>query len=160
MIQNIYHEPFGCIFRNLEFCGEKRSGFFSEFSFKCKMCQKVEMITTENQNDNQLSINKSVVTAVVNTGIGYNQLDQFSAFLNMPNMCNQLYQKLHENVSQFTEATAYESMIEAGKEEAELAIKAGDVNCDGIPIITVVADGAWSKRSYKKNYNALSGVVS
>lgn len=47
-----------------------------------------------------------------------------------------------------------------GKVEAELAIKAGDINFDGVPVITVVADGAWSKKSYKKNYNALSGVVS
>lgn len=26
--------------------------------------------------------------------------------------------------------------------------------------ITVIADGTWSKRSYKTNYNALSGAVS
>jgi len=30
---------------------------------------------------------------------------------------------------------------------------------DGIPFCTVVADGQWSKRSYKTKYVALSGVV-
>ena len=50
-------------------------------------------------------------------------------------------------------------MIEAGKEEAELAKQCGDVR-NGIPVITVIVDGAWSKRSYKTNYNALSGVAS
>lgn len=49
---------------------------------------------------------------------------------------------------------------EAAKEEARLAIEHGDVNKNGVPMITVVADGAWSKRSYRSNYNALSGVVS
>lgn len=33
------------------------------------------------------------------------------------------------------------------------------MNKDGIPIIDVIADGCWSKRSYKKNYNALSGAA-
>lgn len=27
-----------------------------------------------------------------------------------------------------------------------------------MPLITVIADGAWSKRTYRSNYNALSGV--
>ncbi|KAK4885234.1 hypothetical protein RN001_001505 [Aquatica leii] len=35
-----------------------------------------------------------------------------------------------------------------------------DINPDGIPIISSTVDGAWSKRSYRTNYSALSGVVS
>lgn len=50
-------------------------------------------------------------------------------------------------------------MIKAGKEEESLAIEIGDVDQRGRPKIAVIADGAWSKRSYKTNYNALSGVV-
>lgn len=51
-------------------------------------------------------------------------------------------------------------MILAGNEEAEIVKKKGNVNENGVPFITVIADGAWSKRSYKSGYNALSGVVS
>ncbi|XP_064485416.1 uncharacterized protein LOC135397751 isoform X2 [Ornithodoros turicata] len=36
-------------------------------------------------------------------------------------------------------------------------MEAGDVDADGFPIITVVADGAWCKRSYKNKHDALSG---
>jgi hypothetical protein len=36
---------------------------------------------------------------------------------------------------------------------------ASEVDKDGAPYITVAVDGAWSKRSYKSNYNALSGVA-
>jgi len=35
-----------------------------------------------------------------------------------------------------------------------------NVDTDGIPYITVVADGQWSKRSYRTKYDAFSGVVS
>lgn len=50
-------------------------------------------------------------------------------------------------------------MKEAGEEERRLAIESGSLDVDGIPIITVVADGQWSKRSYKTKYDALSGAV-
>jgi hypothetical protein len=46
-----------------------------------------------------------------------------------------------------------------GDEERYLAIEAGVVDIDGIPICTVVADGQFSKCSYKTKYDALSGVV-
>lgn len=42
-----------------------------------------------------------------------------------------------------------------------MEIDRGDVDEeDGIPFIKVVVDGSWSKRSYNKNYSALSGVSS
>lgn len=107
------------------------------------MCQKFETVTTDKKSDYQQSINKSIVTAVLNTGIGCNQWDQFSVFQNMPNKCNRLYQKLHGNISQCTEAIVFESMIEAGKEEANLVIENRDINLNGIPVITIIADGAW-----------------
>ncbi|KAJ8883152.1 hypothetical protein PR048_014992 [Dryococelus australis] len=50
-------------------------------------------------------------------------------------------------------------MEAAGKEEAVLAIKAGDLCDPGIPIITVITDGDWCKRSFGSNYNALLEVM-
>lgn len=47
-------------------------------------------------------------------------------------------------------------MKEASKEEANLAIESGDI-INGIPVITVVTDACWSKRSYRINYSAASG---
>jgi len=52
------------------------------------------------------------------------------------------------------------SNITSTEEEAKLAIENGDVREDGVPMITVIADIAWSKRSYKSNYNNLYRVVS
>lgn len=52
-----------------------------------------------------------------------------------------------------------QEMIFAGEEEKRLALDSGSVDIDGTPMCTVIADGQWSKRSYKSKYNALSGVV-
>ncbi|KAL4719459.1 hypothetical protein ACJJTC_000471 [Scirpophaga incertulas] len=53
---------------------------------------------------------------------------------------------------------AEESMQEAAKEEAAEAISCGEIK-DGIPVLIVIVDCCWSKRSYKTNYSAMSGVA-
>lgn len=62
-------------------------------------------------------------------------------------------------VSNSVQDTAIDEMIKAGKEEREIAIKNGNVDENGIPMCTVIADGQWSKRSYKTKYNSFSGAV-
>lgn len=47
----------------------------------------------------------------------------------------------------------------AAQEEKQIATRKGHL-LDGIPFITVVGDGGWSKRSYGHTYSASSGVVS
>lgn len=90
-----------------------------------------------------MDVNTTAVIASVNPGQGFVQLKIFSALLNMPNTSNKLYQKLHQKVDQFTHNTVWESMSSAAKEEAaKLAIDNGDVNENGIYMITVIADGA------------------
>lgn len=78
----------------------------------------------------------------------------------MPSMSNNTYQKYHNEIKASVHDVAWEEMKQAGKEEAELAKASGEVDSDGCPVITVVADGSWAKRSYKSSYSSLSGVVS
>lgn len=159
-ISKINHHPFDCSFKNLIFVEEKKNGFYSEFVFVCTICNTKEIIESENPNTLLMDVNKAFVTALVNSDQGFAQLDIITALLNMPNMSNKLYQKVHEKVENLAHITAWESMSSAAEEEAKLAKDNGDVNENGVPMITVIADGAWSKRSYRTNYNALSGVVS
>ena len=49
-------------------------------------------------------------------------------------------------------------MAEAGREEKQLAEDRGDYH-EGVPSITVIVDGGWSKRSHRHSYNANSGVA-
>ena len=50
-----------------------------------------------------------------------------------------------------------DSMKEAGNAEKAIAITNGRYH-QGVPAITVIVDGGWSKRSHKHSYNAKSGV--
>ena len=49
-------------------------------------------------------------------------------------------------------------MVEAGREEKRLAEEKGSYH-KGVPAITVIVDGGWSKRSHKHSYNTKSGVA-
>ena len=51
-----------------------------------------------------------------------------------------------------------DGMKSAGQEEWRLAIERGDYH-QGIPAITVVTDGGWSKQTHKHSYNVKSGVA-
>jgi len=63
------------------------------------------------------------------------------------------------SISQSITDTALEEIIKAAIEERRLAIECGNVDNDGVPMCTVIADGQWSKRSYKTKYNAFSGAL-
>ena len=49
-------------------------------------------------------------------------------------------------------------MVKAGAEERKIAIEKGTYH-EGVPAITVVCDGGWSKRTHKHTYNAFWGVT-
>ena len=50
------------------------------------------------------------------------------------------------------------SMAEAGREEKKIAEENGRFH-EGVPAITVIVDGGWSKCSHKHSYNAKSVVA-
>ncbi|CAH1109499.1 unnamed protein product [Psylliodes chrysocephalus] len=81
------------------------------------------------------------------------------AALNIPFMSPGKYQSCHEKLAGHIHNKACENMERAATEEANLARELGEVDDKGHPYITVVGDGARSKRSYNVNYNALSGVA-
>lgn len=58
------------------------------------------------------------------------------------------------------EDAAWEAMQQAGVEEARRAKESGEIDAEGYPLVTVVADCAWSKRSYRHKNDAPSGTVS
>ena len=48
-------------------------------------------------------------------------------------------------------------MLQAGQEEKQLAIENNE-NHQNVPLITVIVDGGWSKRSHKHSCYANSGA--
>ncbi|GFS47939.1 yqaJ domain-containing protein [Nephila pilipes] len=51
-----------------------------------------------------------------------------------------------------------EEFLSTNGKKKHLAVQAGEVGGDGIPMLTVVVDGCWAKRSYRTNYSSLSGA--
>ncbi|KAJ8930752.1 hypothetical protein NQ314_016424 [Rhamnusium bicolor] len=127
-IQQIKHVlSFQCTLENCEIVKERRLGFQSVITIEC----------------------------IISIGCGFSQLEEFSSCLNIPPMTPTVYQLEHINIGTIIHDTAWEEIEKAGKEEADIAKEKEDVDKDGIPCITVISDGAWSKRSYKTNYDAL-----
>nr|XP_023028737.1 uncharacterized protein LOC111516867 [Leptinotarsa decemlineata] len=157
------HKLFGCDITDMQVIKEVRKGFISTFTLKCKMCG----ITQQNHSEDprnisgiteSLDINSALILGAVSSGNGYSTLAEISAAINMPVMAENTYSNYHDIVSDVIYSTAKKVMEEAGKEEAELAKNLEEIDENEVPFITVVADGAWSKRSYNVNYNAASSV--
>jgi hypothetical protein len=150
---------FGCCFVDNEFVREQIDGFFSKWIFKCKMCNLRTVLSSEEVDRCVMPINDATVHGIVAGGGGYSQLAEFSAAIGVHCMSNSTFSKHLKTVKKAVMDAALLSMLDAAKEEREHSIAVGDVGPDGVPLVTVVADGQWCKRSYKTKYDSLSGVV-
>lgn len=148
-----------CTFMDVEFVNEICMGFESRWYFKCKMCNKETVLTSESRDLSYIPINKAAVNGTIAIGIGYTQLAELSASLDIPCMSPTTFMSYNNVLSKHVKDSAWDAMKLAGIEEKRLAIEAGDVDKDGTPMCPVIADGQWSKRSYKTKYDALSGAV-
>ncbi|KAJ1520495.1 hypothetical protein ONE63_003621 [Megalurothrips usitatus] len=151
--------PDGCTFMDCELVKEKRFGFRSQMVYRCKKCEKVTTLDTDKVGESEMPANKGAVSGVLAAGGTYTMLSSATAGLNMPCMDRKTWQRHEEDVADNIEAAALEAMLEAGREEYRLAVEAGDVDADGVPFITVIADGMWSKRTYGSKYDAKSGTA-
>lgn len=155
------HGPFDCNISDMKLISEKRKGLISGITMKCNMCNYTATLWTEELNDNKnMNINSAAVAGIVKIGGGFSNLEEFLSTLNIPPMSVNTFIQQNDKISDAWESTALKEMEIAANEEKNLAIERGDVDLDGIPLLTVIVDGSWAKRSYKTNYASLSGVVS
>ncbi len=78
--------------------------------------------------------------------------------LGIPTMTKVSFISTERNIEEIWKQNLIESMAKAGREEKRIAEEMGSYN-EGVPAITVIVDGGWSKRSHKHSYNANSGVA-
>lgn len=156
---NNHNKATDCTIDNLQLLKEHKEGLQSTFFLKCNMCNmKFKLQTSDNSATANMDVNRGAVTGAIMIGIGNSNLNELLASVDLPTLTQHHYSKCHDEVAAWWETAAQNSMQEAAKEESAEAIASGDVK-DGIPVLTVVADGCWSKRSYKTNYSASSGVA-
>ena len=77
--------------------------------------------------------------------------------MGIPGMRKQLFKRTEDFLGEAIKNLLVSSMAEAGEREKNLAISSNQFH-QGVPSISVVVDGGWSKRSHKQSYNAKSGV--
>ncbi|XP_039296223.1 uncharacterized protein LOC111043599 isoform X2 [Nilaparvata lugens] len=153
------HLPFHCSFKDMTVIKECRKGLNSCITLKCKMCNIEKSLWTNVSNEKTMDVNTSAVSGTMSTGGGHSQLEEVLSCLYIPCMSYNTFRKYHDRVADAWKETAERSMEMAAEEKKHEAIKRGDVDADGVPLLMVVADGCWAKRSYRTNYNSLSGVA-
>ncbi|KAK5644635.1 hypothetical protein RI129_001761 [Pyrocoelia pectoralis] len=113
----------------------------------------------DSRKGNASGTNISAVLGAMAVGIGYTQLTELLAAVNVPGMSNKTYNHCSSLLTASIDAESLEQLKKAGEEEKRIAITNGTITKDNMPIISVIVDGAWCKRSYRTNYNASSGVA-
>lgn len=68
------------------FVKEQKIGLYSEFVFNCDVCGKKEVMESENADTTLMGVNTAAVTAFVNSGQGFTQLEICCALLDLPNI--------------------------------------------------------------------------
>ncbi|KAK4882827.1 hypothetical protein RN001_006146 [Aquatica leii] len=156
-LKSLQHVGFGCSFFDIDVISEKIEGLESTLTFKCNVCNKIDTVKTGDIESSFGSANRAGVISAISVGIGYTQFSEMLATIDIPQMSNKTYLKYHNSISSSVNNVNQRLMTEAAIEETKLS---EETNIDHIPTIAVIADGAWGKRSYRRNYSSLSGVAS
>ena len=91
------------------------------------------------------------------TGGCCNNLEELLCTVGIPSMLKPTFIEIERLLGSSFKAYLGELMLQAGQEEKQLAIENNEYH-QNVPLITVIVDGGWSKRSHKHSCNANSGA--
>ena len=140
-----------------------RAGLSSVLTSRCAGCQQEFRFSTSLKvrgmtGGKQWETNLAAVWGQMATGGGHKPFAEMMAILGVPTMTKKSYITTEKKIGHWWRDLFTESMITAGKEEREIAITDNSYH-QGVPVVTVIVDGGWSKSSHKHSYNANSGVA-
>ena len=93
----------------------------------------------------------------ISSGGGSSHLQEQLGCIDVPSIHHTNFISIERELGVMFEDEVMAEAMEAGKEEKMLAEQRNEYH-EGVPVISVVVDGWWSKRSHKHSYNANSGV--
>ncbi len=142
--------------------GESRDGLASILSAKCTTCSHVIAFPTSTKvkgtrGYKRWQCNLAAVWGQMVTGGGHSNLEESMSIVGVPVMTNASFVQTERAIGEAWKQELLESMAEAGREEKRLAEQRNEYH-EGVPAITGIVDGGWSKQSHKHSYNANSGV--
>ena len=142
--------------------GESRIGLASVIRVRCKGCgETLDLESSQKvvgpKGIKRWECNLAAVWGQMATGGGHSKLNETMSVLGVPTMTQRSFVKTEIEIGDWWKQELERSMKAAGEEERRLAI---EDKCfyEGVPSITVILDGGWSKHSHKHSYNAKSGV--
>ena len=146
----------------LPITGETRNGLASIIDAQCSGCGDTISLETSKKVNGPKGYPRweskmAAVWGQMATGGGHTRLQETMSVLGVPVMSKTSFIVTERAIGEWWHKRLETSMLEAGKEEKRLAIERGDLH-QGIPAITVIVDGGWSKHSHRHSYNAKSGV--
>ena len=106
----------------------------------------------------KVHVNLGAVLEQMSTGGENARLTNVLTMMGIPGMRKEMFTKTEKFLGEAMKQQLLHSMAEAGQKEKECAIAANHFH-QGVPFISVVADGGWSKRLHRNSYNAKSGVA-
>ena len=140
-----------------------RAGLASILSSRCAGCLQEFRFSTSSKVQGMTGgkcweTNLAAVWGQMRTGVGHTPLAETMAVLGVQTMSKQSFMYTERKICEWWRDLFEQSMTSAGKEEREIAI-ANNSYHQGVPAITVIVDGGWSKRTHKHSYNVKSGVA-
>lgn len=150
-------QQFGCNLKNLIVKKERKMGLLSNITFFCNMCNITLVVDTIDSKKKDINYDSVLGTNII--GTGFLGVQELFAVMDIPTMSRTTYKDKQKKVGSDIMMISKKSMFDAVEEEKRIAIENGEVDRDGIPLITVIADGVWNKRSYRTNFSSLSGAA-
>ena len=143
----------------LEEDGSAKMGFASLLVLKCKNrnCKFSERFYTSSKigGSQAFEVNRRIVLATRNIGIGHQALTKFTGVMNMPSPMNENSYRDHvAAVKNAAETVCKKSMGNAVEEVKSFY----EPEQDGIFDIGVSGDGTWRKRGYSSSYGIVTAL--
>lgn len=104
-----------CTFMDMQCISERHLGFYSVWKFKCKICHIKFNLFSELQSQLEyITINKAAVSGSIAIGIGYSQLAEFAAIIDIPCMTNGTFINTEVDLSKYIQETSWDEIRLAG----------------------------------------------
>ncbi|KAJ8877496.1 hypothetical protein PR048_021951 [Dryococelus australis] len=112
-----HHGGTDCSLMDMDFMTDKVDVFHCTWIFKCRECNVVYEIMSENREnkDTYMPINETAVHSILATWEGYSQLREFSAGVDMHCMSNKTFLKHAKEVTEAIDDAALQSMLHAAE---------------------------------------------
>ncbi|KAH3799726.1 hypothetical protein DPMN_153340 [Dreissena polymorpha] len=113
----------------------------------CAGCDKeFKLETSKRQGNGLFDVNVRAVWGTMASGGGTTDLQKQLSTLNIPPLTSNMFSSLEHTIGDWWSKSIKDEMLKAGAEERRKAIEKGHFH-EGIPYITVICDGGWSKRT-------------